>query len=218
MSKIEREREKARKKKYEVEKSLTMIPFFEYLYELYNNHILSDIEYSSAKYFLLTYKSERIIDDYKTNFLDAIPLLYDLYQKKDIDDKKYHKAVEDTTHMKNDMYLARLLHSGLISYVDYNNHNRSKIVRRILDEKLMNCGFISPTDVALRLTENFDFYVVESSINFWRQKVVLKKGSEVYITKQRFINIFSTKKNTILDKNGNECTYREIEKKLQKEI
>ena len=192
--------------------NIEIVPFFQFLSELLHSQLINQDEFEFGKRHLLTYNGNRTLIDYKSNFLDAIPILYEALQEQVINVSSYHDSVYQTLSMNNDKFLAQLLKAKLITYKDYIKPGKSRIVEIIKYDDLPAFGSSTPVRTAIMLNEKYGFSTNMSSINSRSQTIIMVKGSKRFTLTQKK-GLFETKR-TICDEYNKTYTYPELLKKL----
>ena len=195
------------------EESLKMIPFFERLFSLHQSGTLTLEEFEHAKLFLLTYNSNRMIDDYGS-FLDAVLILSKALHCNIINERFYKEAVKETLCMKKNKFLAQLLYAQIIDMKDYKKPDSSRRLLFIEENDFAPFGTSTPPRIAIALSEKYDFKIIKITLNCLKQNIVMKKGDKQFTINKGF-SIFRPATTTIKDENNIKYTYKELLKKLE---
>lgn len=104
------------------EGALNTISLFEALHSLFEKSFINEEEFSYGKEYLLSGMEDT--HNYKEEFLDAIPVLNEARAKGMLNRDEYHRAILLTLGKKREIYDAKELCSGAITFKNYlHDHN-----------------------------------------------------------------------------------------------
>lgn len=166
-----------------------IIPWVESLYKLKKKGIIDETDFSVGKSFLLSYADtcppNYCVEYYSEHFLSAIPLLHKAHKAGIFGEGFLHTAIQSTITMRNDLFCAELLYSGLISTEEYAKADKSKVIRLIKEREIPCFGSYTPIRLCLTLVKDYHFTVIQSTIRKLNEKVLLKNGQIVLKIHQR---------------------------------
>lgn len=165
---------------WDSESHLENINLFDILNSLYKEKYIDDIEFSEGKSYLLN--SRFIKKEYNDDYLRAIPILHKALQYGFIDDVQYHQAVPLVIQGSRDKYMVRMLFAGLISFKEFMAPRKSRLLKWINNNNIVNFGVVKAHNIALECAERYGYRMYMYHISLFKNKleIIMKKEALIF--------------------------------------